>query len=538
MADILDVTFHLPIKQKNLENENYVDFIVDSLNKNYDIGNFQFSFLLFHMLYMIYIYVTLWKYKTIEPLNFSKSIFIISKNEESIFNKSTSPFDFSFFPESKIIRLLKLLDCNNDDIGKFLHSVKIRNDICHSNGSIIIKNSKSYDIETDKIYRNIINIQKKLTPLISNFYIDFINDNLNISDWEYTNPDDVIREAFIHKHFILLADIADLIELQKKSIGRRKYKIELHNSLISFYKSQITIYDSKNYIKDSILKNKNNSQSISLGSLFSSDHKNLSANFGDLIGLKIKDHSIPTLLQKHYNCKINIYFIRILFLTKIFNIEGMKKIVDNIDRITNRLDSIVGGTSKSHDYHEVKLNDLVFSNKIFFYSETFIDIGIKQELHSYASDRGLSVEVYDLNYLEIKKQNPVAFISYDYSAKSDVVVPLVQRLIKEGIVIWYDDFEIKIGDSIHDKIQSGLSKCDKCILIISPEYIKNKKWAKREFDSITALEIQSGKNRILPIWHNVAQEEVMQLSLHLGNIKALKTDNFDKLVGSLIKVLK
>ncbi len=154
----------------------------------------------------------------------------------------------------------------------------------------------------------------------------------------------------------------------------------------------------------------------------------------------------------------------------------------------------------------------------------------KDEIETYWED--------DMYYPDSKERNPVAFISYDYSVKSEVVDPLAEKLIKAGIAVWYDEYEIVIGDNIHDKIMDGLKQCKYCILIISKEYIENRKWAKREFENITALETQDGRNRILPVWHGVSKEEVMELEPRLGNIKGIRTDDFEYLYRELVRVLK
>ncbi|MCF7919924.1 MAG: TIR domain-containing protein [Candidatus Cloacimonetes bacterium] len=138
----------------------------------------------------------------------------------------------------------------------------------------------------------------------------------------------------------------------------------------------------------------------------------------------------------------------------------------------------------------------------------------------------------------ILKKSHKAFISYESSLKEIFVRPLVDLLTKEGINVWFDDFEIKIGDSISEKIQEGLTQCEKCILVISPEYIKNKSWAKREFKSITALEMQREQNMIIPVWFEVTRNQVMELSHHLGDIKGNKADDLDELVNKLVNVLR
>jgi hypothetical protein len=77
--------------------------------------------------------------------------------------------------------------------------------------------------------------------------------------------------------------------------------------------------------------------------------------------------------------------------------------------------------------------------------------------------------------------------------------------------VWYDEAVLKIGDSLRRKIDDGLARCDYGIIIISPSFL-NKEWPQRELDGLVALEVQSGKTKILPIWHEIDKETLLRRS--------------------------
>jgi hypothetical protein len=62
-----------------------------------------------------------------------------------------------------------------------------------------------------------------------------------------------------------------------------------------------------------------------------------------------------------------------------------------------------------------------------------------------------------LDDTEIEKEFDV-FISHAYEEKEEVVRPLAQALRLEGLKVWYDEFELKIGDSFRRKIDKGFAK--------------------------------------------------------------------------------
>ena len=58
-------------------------------------------------------------------------------------------------------------------------------------------------------------------------------------------------------------------------------------------------------------------------------------------------------------------------------------------------------------------------------------------------------------------------------------------------------------------------------VIISPSFLK-KRWTTYELDSLVAREIEAGKV-ILPIWHKITKDEVLQYSPKLADKAALHT---------------
>ena len=49
-----------------------------------------------------------------------------------------------------------------------------------------------------------------------------------------------------------------------------------------------------------------------------------------------------------------------------------------------------------------------------------------------------------------------AFISHASENKDELVRPLAKALVKLGCRIWYDEFELKVGDSLRKSIDQGL----------------------------------------------------------------------------------
>lgn len=89
------------------------------------------------------------------------------------------------------------------------------------------------------------------------------------------------------------------------------------------------------------------------------------------------------------------------------------------------------------------------------------------------------------------------FISYSNVDKK-FVNELAQKLKIYGVSVWYDDWEIKVGDSIVDKVYAGLEKSDALVIVLSNESVKSK-WVKEELNTAIIKKIQDNNIIILPV---------------------------------------
>src|ERR1035437_1708238 len=113
------------------------------------------------------------------------------------------------------------------------------------------------------------------------------------------------------------------------------------------------------------------------------------------------------------------------------------------------------------------------------------------------------------------------FISHASEDKDELVRPLAYALIAEGLSVWYDEFEMKIGDSLRRKIDKGLSNSRFGIVVLSKDFIK-KGWTNYELDGIITKSV-TGEQVILPIWHNITKKEVIDYSPSLADKLARNT---------------
>ncbi|HEY9902421.1 MAG TPA: DUF1883 domain-containing protein [Candidatus Sericytochromatia bacterium] len=113
------------------------------------------------------------------------------------------------------------------------------------------------------------------------------------------------------------------------------------------------------------------------------------------------------------------------------------------------------------------------------------------------------------------------FISHASEDKEGIVRPLANALKNEGLRVWYDEFELKIGDSLRRKIDRGLANSRVGLVVLSQSFI-SKGWTNYELDGIVTRTI-TGEQILLPIWHKISKQEVIEFSPSIADKVARST---------------
>ncbi|MFT6443384.1 MAG: hypothetical protein ACJASQ_001167 [Crocinitomicaceae bacterium] len=130
------------------------------------------------------------------------------------------------------------------------------------------------------------------------------------------------------------------------------------------------------------------------------------------------------------------------------------------------------------------------------------------------------------------------FICHASEDKEDFVRPLAERLKQHHLDVWYDEFSLNIGDSLMQKIDEGLSKSRYGIVVLSEHFFK-KSWTKRELSGLTSREMIEKRDVILPIWHRVSVQDVLEFSPPLADkVAGTSSEGINSLIRNLIKKIK
>lgn len=75
---------------------------------------------------------------------------------------------------------------------------------------------------------------------------------------------------------------------------------------------------------------------------------------------------------------------------------------------------------------------------------------------------------------------------------------LAERLTADGVVVWLDEAELNIGDSLVEKIASGIEKMDFVAAVISENSVASR-WVQKELNLAMTKEIKGRRVTVLPL---------------------------------------
>ncbi len=130
------------------------------------------------------------------------------------------------------------------------------------------------------------------------------------------------------------------------------------------------------------------------------------------------------------------------------------------------------------------------------------------------------------------------FISHASEDKNAVARPLAEELKRRGFSVWYDEYVLKLGDSLPGEIDRGLANARFGVVILSSHFFA-KNWPRRELDGLAAREVRGGRKVILPVWHEVDAGEVEKHSPTLAAKLAVSTSlGLGTVVEKIVEVLE
>ena len=124
--------------------------------------------------------------------------------------------------------------------------------------------------------------------------------------------------------------------------------------------------------------------------------------------------------------------------------------------------------------------------------------------------------------------NPVAFLCHA-SENKPLARKIAQELHNNRIDTFFDEWEIRSGDSIRQKIDEGLGRCTHFIVLLTPESI-DKEWVKVEMDAGFVRKV-AGQCSFIPLRFGLSHKSLPPL---LQGIFSPSIDNYEDAIKALV----
>jgi hypothetical protein len=237
--------------------------------------------------------------------------------------------------------------------------------------------------------------------------------------------------------------------------------------------------------------------------------------------LALQSEGSPTLevtARLHLDFNSNAMFISCYIPAVPHPTAAIVAVLNQLDLIFDLMKSVkvAGGF---HGERPTRADQMTFTGRIFFYSESNVPDAERDNLEKEAGAKGHSIYLRDGSYAadKSKLEKPVAFISHDSRDKENMARPIAIALSKLMSPVWFDEFTLKVGDRLRESIERGLQECKKCVLVLSRNFLTNTGWTKVEFNSIFTRELMEQTDFVLPVWAGVTKQQVFDYSPSLAD---------------------
>lgn len=239
-----DILNYLPIDPADDEDIiSYIQNITSLIAVNYKYEQYQFAYFGVHLLYMTYIYCTIWKISRITPERYSDSIVYARpyNGRERDFNidDANSIFAYSLVPEKDVSKIFKLIDLDKSQISSVGGLVDVRNDMAHASGKFEILTDDGFNVKANAVLTSIRNIHRCMDKQIRAWFSDFLLDYCNGKYSDYNEIQDIIIEQMI-QNFKL--SVNELLVCNEMSVRDLISEYRKHEHSLKDFKSVIEAY--------------------------------------------------------------------------------------------------------------------------------------------------------------------------------------------------------------------------------------------------------------------------------------------------------
>jgi hypothetical protein len=136
-----------------------------------------------------------------------------------------------------------------------------------------------------------------------------------------------------------------------------------------------------------------------------------------------------------------------------------------------------------------------------------------------------------------KSAIPDVFISHASEDKDTFVRGLAAELARLGLVVWFDEWTLRLGDSLRQRIEEGLARSRFGVVVLSRHFLE-KPWPQAELDGLFTREMQ-GRKVILPVLHEISIDEIARrYPMMASKLAANSSDGVQEVALKICEVVR
>jgi len=207
----------------------------------------------------------------------------------------------------------------------------------------------------------------------------------------------------------------------------------------------------------------------------------------------------------------------------------------------NSFKKMINSIKHIHHYHwgkkAIPRKDLFLQLNIKNYTQKYVIFDLTFMGYKYMRrDIKMPMDLYDEF---VAKGRPVVKFMKDYkvfiahaSENKSSARKIAEKLTKSGYQAWFDEWEIKVGDSIVDKINEGIQDSSFMVVLFSKDSV-NKPWVKKEMNSGLMIELKKRNVFVLPALLEDCEIPPLFSDKRYADFTKSFDSGFDELIKSL-----
>ncbi len=126
---------------------------------------------------------------------------------------------------------------------------------------------------------------------------------------------------------------------------------------------------------------------------------------------------------------------------------------------------------------------------------------------------------------------PKVFLSYSHHDR-EFAARLATDLARKGILVWWDEWEIRVGDSLFKKIEDGITSSSYLAIVLSPASV-NSAWVQEEIRAAMTRQLKEQRTNVLPILIAECQIPLFLQEKQYADFRADYKEGLAQLLGAI-----